>query len=220
MRRFAFSQRQTAAFFIFKIMSMFGGSGDGGAAQQEQARQGRIRKGMTALDTQYGQFNDKVYGQAATDYTKATMPGMVADYQATKNNLTYALAKAGNFNSSTALQRDNSLGRELAKNESQIANNAQGQANALRAKVSDSKGQMVQQLESSADPQAISAQSSAATSQLRAPSVIQPLGNLFADWSNQYLNKMASNPNGGNIWGSLLNQGYGQANNSSSMMVQ
>lgn len=206
-------------------MAMFGGSSDGGAAALEAQRQAGINQGMQAIDQQFAGFTPAFYRQAATDYTNAVTPGMLADYHRTKNDLTYSLARAGILNSGAAVQRNQSLQNQLAQNESQIANNAQQQSNTLQANVNSQKGQLVEQLQSSADPTAIATQAAAATSQLRAPSAIQPLGNLFADWSGQYLAGNMANPYGLpgqlSVWNQLGNQGYGTigANGGSSYLV-
>jgi hypothetical protein len=123
--------------------------------------------------------------------------------------LTYALSRSGNLNSSTAVQRNNSLQSELAGNESMIANNAEGAANELRGRVQDEKSQLSQQLNSSANPAAIASQANAATASIRAPSIIQPLGDLFADWSSKYLANQRPESDSGNIWQTLTNQGIG-----------
>lgn len=205
-------------------MSIFGSAGDGGAAKMERARQTAVRTGMADIDRKFAGFDPAFYNQAKTDYTKAVTPGMVADYQTTKNNLTYALSRGGQTHSSTAVERDNSLGRELAKNESVIANNAQDVSNQTQARVNQQRGQLVQQVTAGADPAAINSQSTAAVSQIRAPSPVQPLGNLFADWSNMYLNQQANHAasNEESIWSKLGNQGYGQAGGAggSSYMVE
>lgn len=196
-------------------MGMFGGSSDGGAAAQEAQRQASINQGMQDINRQFAGFTPAFYQKAATDYTNAVTPGMLADYHNTKNDLTYALARGGNLNSSAAVQRNQSLQNTLSQNESQIANNAQQQSNTLQAAVNTQKGQLVNQLQSSADPASIAEQATAATSQLRADSPVQPLGNLFADWSQQYLTPSSGNSYGTpgtlNPWNTLGMQGYGGA---------
>lgn len=201
-------------------MSVFSSAGDGGAAHMERARQTRVAAGKAEIDRNFAGFDPAFYDRAKSDYTAAVTPGMFKDYQNTKNNLTYALSRAGGLNSSTAVQRNESLSNELAKNESVIANNAQDQSNRVQGQVNAQKGQLVQQLEASSDPAAINAQSAASASQLRAPSVIQPLGNLFADWSSQYLAHQNTAPDD-SIWSKLTNQNFGQPNPSggSSYMV-
>jgi len=206
-------------------VSLFGSTGDGGAAAQEAARQANITQGMGQIDQQFSGFTPQFFNQAATDYTNAVTPGMMRDYQTTKNNLTYSLARGGLLQSSTAAQRNASLSTQLSQNNSQIANNAQQQSNTLQANVNTQKANLVSQLESSADPSSIATQAAAASSQLRAPSAIQPLGNLFSDWSQQYLSGMYGNsaqqPGNMSIWNQLGSTGVGTVNGSggSSYMV-
>ena len=192
---------------------MFGSAGDGGAKKIEKARQASVTQGQQEIDQQFSGFDPAFYDQAATDYQAAATPGMLADFQQTRNNLTYALSRGANQNSSVAIQRNNSLGRQLADNESQITNNAQGYANDLRGRVSTQKGQLTNQLLAGANPEQIQSQATAATSQIRAPSPIQPLGNLFADWSSMYLQNQKGNAGGGeNAWSGLLNKDFGTVN--------
>ena len=190
-----------------------GGSSDGGAAAQEAARQANINQGMSEINSQFSGFTPDFFKQAATDYTNAVTPGMMTDYQNTKNNLTYALARGGLLKSGAAVQRNASLSNQLSQNESQIANNAQNQSNTVQSNVNNQKASLVSQLESSADPSSIATQASAVSSQLRAPSAVQPLGNLFSDWSNQYLSSMYGNqaaaPGTMSIWNQLGTQGVG-----------
>ena len=206
-------------------MSLFGGGqSDGGAAAQEAQRQASINQGMGEINSDFAGFTPDFYKTAADDYTKAVTPGVMQDYQATKNNLTYALARNGILNSSTAVNRNNSLQGQLATNETQIANNAQNQSNTLQANVNSQKGALVNQLESSADPTSIGEQATAATSQLRADSPVQPLGDLFSNWSQQYLAGSLSNANAGqptsNIWNNLTGNGtYGNGTANSSTFV-
>jgi hypothetical protein len=194
-------------------MSLFGGTNDGGAAAQLAAQQANVKTSENEINQNFAGFTPAFYDQAATDYTNAVTPGNQENYQATKNNLTYALARAGIMNSGAAVQRDNSLSKTLSSSNSQIANNAQNQSNTLEANVNSQKGQLVNQAVAGTDPTAISSMASGAASQLRAPSAIQPLGNLFADWSNTYLAGQAAqayqSPGTMSLWNQLGNIGYG-----------
>lgn len=195
-------------------MSLFGGrGGDGGITAQEAARQERIKDGMSRINSQFAGFDQNFYDAAAENYKAATMPRMLRDYQTTRNNLTYALARGGMLKSSAGVQKNQSLQDELSSNQSRIANNAQDQANRLRGQVNEQKGNLIMQLQSSADPASIAEQATSATAGLRAPSAIAPLGNLFADWSQQYLDRQPYQAgSNSNIWQNLGNQGIGQAN--------
>lgn len=203
-------------------MPLFGGAGDGGAAAQEKARQARITQGMGDINRQFSGFDDSFYKKSADDYTNYQTPQMMSDYNTTKNNLTYALARNGILNSGSAVQRNASLNKTLGQSESTIANNAQNQENQLKASVSTQKGNLVNELESSADPTAIAGQAAGAVSQLRAPSAIQPLGNLFADWSNLYLANKENQTSQPNMWNQLqyANVGTVPSSNSGSMIVR
>ena len=192
-----------------------GGGDDGGAAVREAQRQARIDAGKQQIDQQFSGFDDKFYKEAGDRYTRFAMPKMMRDYQLTRNNLTYSLARAGLLKSGASVTKNNALQSQLSENESTIANNAADQSNKLRTTVADQKGNLVNQLEASADPAAIAAQTAASTAGLRAPTVIQPLGNLFADWSQQYLNTQSQGgggPGSLSMWQQLGNQGGGQAN--------
>ena len=192
-------------------MSVFGSTGDGGAAKREKARQSAIQKGMSEIDSKFSTFTPEFYQGAADNYVAAQTPNMMQDYQTTKNNLTYSLARAGLMDSAVASQRTNSLQTELGKSQNEIAQNAMGVKNDLQARVNQQKGVLTNQLEASGDATAITSQADAAVSQMRAPSPIQPLGNLFADWSQQYLNNQAADP-GASVWSKLTGVGIGQAN--------
>jgi hypothetical protein len=195
---------------------MFGGSGDSGAAAQEAARQARIRSGMGALDTEFAGFTPEFYAQAGKDYTAYAMPQLMEQYQKTRNDLAYSLARAGLSKSGAAVSQNNSLQKTLALNEGTIANAAADRENQLRSNVSSQKGELVTQLEASSDPASVNEQAVGAVSQLRAPSAMQPLGNMFSDWTQTYLAGKSANGQTGQMSGlsQLLNQGYGTVGNS------
>lgn len=168
-------------------MGLFGSSGDGGAAAAEAQRQAAISQGMTDINNEFAGFTPDFFKQAATNYTDYTTPQLMTQFSNTKNNLTGALGRAGLLTSSAGVQENSALKKELGLQESQIANNAQQQSNQLQGQVATQKSNLVNELESSADPTAINEQAQGAVSQLREPTAIQPLGNLFADWSQQWL---------------------------------
>lgn len=193
-------------------MSLFGSTGDGGAAAQEQQRQQTIRQGTQQIDQQFAGFDPKFYQNYTDTELGAETPQLMKQYQETGKNLTYALARGGISNGSAADSERQSINNELALNQSKVANDAANSTNAMRANVASQKGQLTSQLTQSQDVSSTAEAAAAAAAQDRAPSVIQPLGNLFSDWSNTYLagkSAQAINGQSGNVWSSLLNQGYG-----------
>lgn len=195
-------------------MGLFGGSGDSGAAAMEAQRQANISAGMTDINNEFSGFTPQFFQQAATNYTDYATPQLMTQFSNTKNNLTGALGRAGLLTSSAGTQENSSLGKELGLQESQITNNAQQQSNQLQGQVATQKSNLVNELESSADPTAINEQAQGAVSQLREPTALQPLGNLFADWSDQWLGSQtgAINNSTNNNTVSALQQIFGGMN--------
>lgn len=182
---------------------MYGGASDGGAAAAEKQRQGAIQSGMQDIDKQFSGFDDKYYKGVGQDYLNFATPQMVQQYQRTKNQLAYSLARNGLTNSGAAVQRGQSLNNELSTQESNLANSAQSEENTARAKVSDAQTNVTNELISSGDPTVAREQSADATAGLRAPSAFAPIGNLFGDWTNTYLaNSLAqtATPGTPNLW--------------------
>jgi len=192
---------------------MYKGSGDGGAAKQEAKTQADLAQGMSTIDQQFSQFGPDFYSKAAKDYENYATPQMMDQFRNTKNNLTYSLARNGLLNSGAAVQRDASLNKQLAANESNVANTGQDEANTLRQNVASQRNQLVSQVQAGAAPSQIATSASAATAGLRAPTALPPVGNMFSDWANSYLSNMQANtynPNTSNIWQMLSMGSYGQ----------
>ena len=192
-----------------------GGSGNAaGAAQaQEKQREAAIASGMATINKDFSTFTPKWFDQAATDYTNYATPQTMSQYQNTKNNLAYALARNGLTTSGAAATEGAALEKSKQQNLSTIANQAQNTENTLRTNVAAQKSNVVNELESSADPSAAAVQASSAVAGLSAPQAFQPIGQMFSDYTNTYLanqNAMAFNPQQQSIWGMLTGGGgYG-----------
>jgi hypothetical protein len=189
-----------------------GGASDGGAAQLEKQRQAKIQTGIGNIDEKFSGFNDDYFNKVKQDYLNYATPQVMNEYQRTKNQLTYSLARNGLMKSGIATQRDASLNTELSRQETNLANSAQSEANTSRAKVSDAKTNVTNQLISSADPSVAATQAAEASAGLRNPSSFAPIGNLFGDWTNTYMaNQQAQvmTPGTPNLWQMLSGAGGG-----------
>lgn len=197
---------------------MYSGAGDGGAAAQQNLTQQNMDSGMATINDQFSKFGPDFYSKAATDYTAYATPQMMGQYQNTKNNLTYALARNGLLNSGAAVSKNAALQKQLGVNESNIANTAQDQSNQLQQNVATQRNQLTSQVEAGAAPGQIASSASAATAGLRAPTALPPVGNMFSDWANSYIANMQANtynPNTANLW-QLMSMGqYGQPSSAS-----
>ncbi len=198
------------------FLGLFGGTGDGGATALEAQRQATIAQGQGQIDSQFAQFNPAFFANYKQQQIGAQEPQLMQQFQRTGNNLTYALARGGNLQSSSAQQERQSLNDTLGVAQSTLANKAQDATNTLQSNIQTQKGNLTNQLVASGNVATTAENAAAQAAADRAPSVIQPLGNLFADWSNDYLSgktAQAFQQGGGssNIWGGLTNQGYGGA---------
>lgn len=177
--------------------------GDGGASRQEKQRQSRINTGMGDIDKAFSGFDQGFYDQRAQDYTNYANPQVMSDYRNTKNQLAYSLARNGLSRSSADINQNAKLSNTLSQNLSDVANEGQNQANTLRTNVANEKANSVNQLISSAEPSVANESALSSVAGLQATPAFAPVGNLFQNFSNQYLanqtakaysNTQSSNP--------------------------
>lgn len=189
-----------------------GGASDGGAAKAEKQRQARIQTGMADINKDFAGFDDNYFKGVSQDYLNYATPQMMNQYQQTKNQLAYSLARNGLSNSGAAVSKNAALGTELSRQESNLANAGQSEANTARAKVSDAQTNVTNQLISSGDPSVAREQAATATAGLRTPGAFAPIGNLFADWTQMYEGNQiaqAATPGTPNLWQMLSGGGAG-----------
>lgn len=166
----------------------FGGGGaadDIAQAQRadETARQNRITQGMGTIAQIFGGFNDGFYKKRADDYTAYAMPEVERQAGQQKKDLTYALARTGNLDSSAAIDKAAELGQEVNNQRIGVSNEAQNQANNLRGQVENTRGNVVAELNATGDAQAASASAMRASQNLNQPAGFSPLGNLFLNFA-------------------------------------
>ena len=169
--------------------SLFGGSQPADnsgeiARQQEAARQARINAGRASIDETFSGFNDDYYNQYRDAYTANYEPQLEDQYRRAYERATLGLAGSGNLNSSAGAGVLADLTRELARQRTQVANNAQSAVNDLRGRVEQSRQSLYDQNRASADPSATATLAGAQAESLRAPQTFSPLGNVFADLLN------------------------------------
>jgi hypothetical protein len=162
-------------------------SGSNTGRQDELAREARIKSGMKQIDAKFAGFNDDFYAKRQADYEASVTPELTAQFDKTKKNLAFQLARSGISTSGAAVDESASLDRELAKKQREVENAAISSSNQTRVDVESQRGQLTNQLMASGDPATTNQALIASTANLRAPSPIGPIGNAFADWSSQYL---------------------------------
>jgi hypothetical protein len=172
----------------------------------EERRQARIQGGMGQISDIFSQYDDGFFDKRKQDYLSFATPQVMDQYRTTKNNLAYTLARNGLLGSSAGIRENSSLDKNLALQEGNLANTAQGQANNLRGQVQDARNSLTSQLIASSDPATVASGAAAATANLKAPGAFQPLSNLFNDWTSIYTanqNAKAYDPQTANLFSSL-----------------
>lgn len=150
-----------------------GGGGDGGASEmraEEAARQQRIREGTEQVNQTFdSQFNDSFFDGRSQAYTNYATPQLQQQYQDAQKQLTYALARSGQLDSSVRAQRESDLTRLYDQRATEIANQAQDYENQSRNSVEDARSSIISQLNASGD-----AEQAARDATNRATSLTQP----------------------------------------------
>ena len=147
---------------------------------EEAARQARIKSGMENINNAFAGYDDAFYNERAADYMNYAKPEIQDQYVDAMKDLTRALARSGNLNSSLAAQRRADLLEKRNKAEVDAARRGQGYANDTRAALANVKSNLIQQNNALADPTLIAAM---AANQSQAASALpdySPIGQLFA----------------------------------------
>lgn len=164
-----------------------GDTGAGDARAMENERQARIARGLEDINRTFSGFDDSFYNRRADEFERYQMPEATRQYDETKRNLSYSLARSGLLKSGVAADKNASLDREFDSTRRNIADAATSSANSLRGEVENQRSQLVSQLQASADPTASAQLASANAARFSAPQTFTPIGNFFQNWTNTYL---------------------------------
>lgn len=155
--------------------------------RQQQQRQFLIQQGLGQVNRAYAGFNPQFYDRQKAAILAAQLPQVGRQFVQQRNQLGYGLADQGLLRSSAGAQLGGALQEELAQQERNVFNQATQSVQGLQRDVSASKGNIISQLQQSADPTVAAQRAVESATQFSAPSLIQPLGDLFSNFSNIYL---------------------------------
>ncbi len=162
------------------------GQGDAAAKAAEQARaeeaarQGRITAGTERVNNVFGQFNDEYYkgvSDAALNYYK---PEVDRQYGDARKALTFNLARSGNLQSTAGADAFRKLSDAKARTDVDVANRAQGYATDMKGKVEGQRGDVLNSLYATADPEAAYSSATNAASLASSAPAYTPLNDLFS----------------------------------------
>jgi hypothetical protein len=161
-----------------------GGGQDAYAAQaraDEEARQARVKSGMSKINERFSGFNDSFFNKRAKEFEQTMNPQVSKQYRQANENLAYSLARSGLTDSSERAKSEGILRSNLDTARSDIANQGIDQANQQRQSVEQSKSALISQLYGTGDAQAASSQALNSANRLAGQQQYSLLGNLFAN---------------------------------------
>ena len=163
----------------------FGGGGDGGAAQaraDEQARQERVRKGVSNINRNFEGFNTGFFDSRSDAYKNFAMPQVNQAFQNNADQVAYSLARSGLTSSSEAARRQGILQSDNALARQQVYSNAAAERQRAMQAVEDNRNNLINQVQSTSDAtlagQNALRQAQVLTSQANN---FNPIANLFAN---------------------------------------
>lgn len=166
-----------------------GGSNAGARAAEEaraaeQARQGAIRAGTQRVNNIFdGQFNDQFFDgrrQAFIDYARPQVEDQFGDAQ---EQLTFALARGGNLNSSTRADKSADLQKRFDIANQEIADKGLSHANEARNSVEGARSDLISMLNATGDAEGAANSAISRASTLSQPTGFSPVSQLFGDFT-------------------------------------
>lgn len=165
-----------------------GGNDNGDEQRQLEAeRQARVEAGRQKIDEAFAGFDDAFYDQRAQEYADYAVPQLTKQYDRTRKNLTYSLARAGLLNSGTEAAKGGALDEELGQKYREVVDAGQGQANQLRRDIEGQRSNLTAQLQASADPGSAANLAVRTAQAYEKPTSFEPIGNFFETWTRNYL---------------------------------
>ena len=151
--------------------------------QAEERRQQNISQGQQEISSAFGQFDDNFFNQRAQSFTDFAMPQLDRQYQDQMRQLTAALARSGNLNSSLRGDLMGQLQREYDTGKLSLADQARGFSDQARTGVSAAQARLMESNAQLADPGMIRNSAMAEAQGLQANPQFAQLGQLLSNLS-------------------------------------
>lgn len=170
-------------------MSWFGGGGSGeyakDARREEKERQAAIREGTKRVNSIFDdQFTPGFFNDQRDKYVDYANPQLENQYGDAQKELTFALARGGNLDSSARAQQAADLKQLYRLNKQKISDDANSFANTMRGNVEDTRSALITTLNATADAQGAANQAINRAAVLSEPAAYNPLTDLFAQFTN------------------------------------
>ena len=151
------------------------------ARDEETARAERIKTGTATIDANFGQFDDGFYDKYRDSYTGFYQPEIDNQFGDAKDQLTFALARAGTLNSSMAGDKQADLQTAYDTQQATTLSQAENAVANLKSNVNAEKSNLVSLLNATGDADRASNEALARSQQLfQSQPAYNPLGDIFA----------------------------------------
>lgn len=151
------------------------------ARKAEEERAARVAEGTESINAAFQQFDDPYFDQARQTNLDFYQPELQDQYQDAYRKMVLDLNRSRNLNSSAGARTLGNLQERMAQETTQMGGRADDYAAARRAEVENSRSNLVNQLNASADPAAANTAALAQAQQLGRQQTLSPLGAVFAD---------------------------------------
>ena len=190
-------------------MGLFGGGSDAAqqARAQQQAQQAQIGQATNQINSAFSGFTPQFFQGRTQAYENYANPQLMQQYQDTGQQLLGKLTNQGLLNSSAAMQEKGALQGQLGVQQQGIANQGIQGSQQLQQQVANEQNQLVGQANAATDPLSVAQGALGTAASYAAPSVFQPLGNLFQNFANTYLGSQLANTYNPNLYGFALGGG-------------
>ncbi|MFA5897857.1 MAG: hypothetical protein WC829_01965 [Hyphomicrobium sp.] len=169
------------------MTTIFGGGGGNEAAKAriaEERRQARIRRGTDKINNVFDKNFDRQYFREQRDnFLDYANPQIEKQYGDAQKELTFALARGGNLDSSVRGQKAGDLQELYDLNKQTIADQALSYKGKARSNVEDARAGLIATLNVTGDAQGASNAAISRASALSEPAAYSPLTQLFTDFT-------------------------------------
>ena len=169
------------------MTALFGGGGGNEAqkAREEEAkRQARIREGTVRINSTFDKNFDKSYFDKQRDnYLSYASPQVEDQYGKAQKELTFALARSGNLDSSSRAEKVGELQKLHTLNQQTVGDQALAYRGKARSNVEDARSGLIATLTATGDAQGAANSAISRASALSEPTAYSPLSQLFTDFT-------------------------------------
>lgn len=167
-------------------MCIGGGGGGGGATyadmearRREDERKAAIAEGQNAIDAQFSKFDDGFFDNIRKAYLEYANPQFNRQAQEARQQLEFALARAGLGRSTVGAKQRGDLTFDIGTRQQEISDKADATANEQRGNVAAARQSLVGQLSADANAGAAAGNAAARAATLAAQPAFSPIGELF-----------------------------------------